>query len=140
MRKIKFKLNEPEYKYIHPAGVENTLEILNAKVDRMNRNVPIYIPIDMDMKESYMVYITNIGLFKKDIKDVNLCIARVKKDMKSIRRTVDEFTALKKDLRALNRSMTGIKEELAYNIFCFDESKLFQLYSGTDERNVLTVA
>lgn len=79
MRNIKFKLNEPELKYFHPAGIESTLEVLNAKVDRMNRNVPVYIPIDVDEKESYLVYITNIGLFKKDMNDVNLCIAHVKK-------------------------------------------------------------
>lgn len=60
--------------------------------------------------------------------------------MKSIRRTLDEFIALKKDLLALTSSMLVIKEELDFNIFCCDKSKLFELNSGSDEWNILTVA
>jgi hypothetical protein len=129
MRKIKFNY-APETKLKVLATFERKLEILEMDIDSLKRNIPCYIRIEPDVKESVEVFEINIFHFKEKITRAKSTIALMKKDICNIRRTQEEFKALKKDLALLTTTLNEIETQLEFNSTIFFGSDFYKSYFG----------
>src|ERR1035438_598277 len=110
MRNTKFNY-VPEVNMKVSAAFERNLENLKKDVNLLERNIPEYIRIEPDVKESVEVFTINIALFREKTALVKSTIDLMEKNMKNIRRTPDEFRALRKDLALLKPKLKEIETQ-----------------------------
>ena len=129
MRNTKFNY-VPELNMKVSAAFERNLENLKKDVNLLERNIPEYIRIEPDVKESVEVFTINIALFREKTALVKSTIDLMEKNMKNIRRTPDEFRALRKDLALLKPKLKEIETQLEFNSAIFFGSGFYVSYFG----------
>ena len=126
MRNIKIKTNVPEVKFTVSAGIERTLEKMKTEIDLMAGNIPWYKRGAPDIKTGIMIYKMNTETFREQIDCKRAAIVNLETELKNIRRTVDEFRAIKATIKELWNTLDKIDTDLKTNILIFFYSDFFE--------------
>jgi predicted nucleic acid-binding Zn-ribbon protein len=125
MRNIKLK-NEPEVKMKVSATFERNMEKMNSEINVLKRNIPYYKKRGPELEEEVKLYKMNAYKFRDEIIEKRTAILNLESEIENIRRTVDEFKAIKAEIMILWKCLDEIDADLKTNILIFFYSELFE--------------